>query len=170
MTPIKSSIDLAMEKTEGLRLSDEERRVQRQKDAADLAAALILRWENEDLSQDDLLEELRSQEAAFPELRQLMLQQTIRRIGLQARSHVLLDVIRALLPDKARQMEGIIAAYRQAVESRKHALREQTRQELMQKGISGTAVEPNETGWQEWRSWAAQQEQAMQEELAALIE
>jgi hypothetical protein len=170
MAAIKSSIDLAMERTEGMRLSAEERERRRHQQTKELAASLVLRWQSEDLSPEALTREVQAKEADNPGLRREMLGLVFRKVGLKAQEPSLLELIRLLDPEKSEEYQQIIESYRKEAETRKHALREDARRALMQQSVSGTAVVPNENGWQEWRAWLSSEEQAMREALLAALD
>jgi hypothetical protein len=145
MGEIKSTIDLVMEKTQGLTLSEEEKRALEAEEETRSAKILARRYLQGDLT----FKELHYEWENFSEARQTVLLRAVVG-GMQLGSEAFSRGLEALEHWKGRDKRSMIRRARDLSLKFGHALQKRRRKikaelwaELAQQGIEGSAVEPN---------------------------
>ncbi len=154
MAEIKSAVELAMERTKGLRLSHEEMEKMKEEEIQAKAVSLVNRY----LEVDFHLREVEKELAKFnpqqrKHLEQLFLQNLIEAINLDRDNALLLQGLEAFLPTAAWPVKKINDLLQKYQEKKKDEFRK-TETDLLAKlerlGISGSAVHPKVEGSREW--------------------
>jgi DNA-binding transcriptional MerR regulator len=154
MGKIKSAVELAMEKTQGLRLSSEEKEKLKEEEWHSKAHGLVNRF----LAADFHLKEVQKELGKYPpepreHLEKLMLHDLREAIQLDQTNDLIFQGIEAL----QQKSEKTIKEIRELMEdyrNRKEKEDKQTKKGLLKKlerqGISGSAVQPKVEGSKEW--------------------
>ena len=154
MAEIKSAIEIAMEKTRGLRLSPEEEEKLREEEIRSKAHALVNRFLEVDLHFREVEKEL----AKYPSgqrirLEKIMIQDLAEALDLDRDNELIFQGIEILAPEK----EGAVPKIKQLTQGyqqQKEAARQKTAEALRAKwqslGISGLAVVPKVAESPEW--------------------
>jgi hypothetical protein len=145
MGEIKSTLDLVLEKTRHLTLSEEEKREQKKKDARSRLAGLLQRYQDGKLDARRMGEELdRLVNTGDGPDESLVRDEILGRIELGSENKQWLALLQAryrLDPSGVRSVEE---DFREAVEAAAARREEEIKKELQQLGgISGSAVVPN---------------------------
>lgn len=152
MGEIKSTIDLAMEKTEGLTLSDEEKqRLEQEKDLR-RSQALVKRYLKGDVSLEELL---RNGHESVENVQQSMIRSLVE--GLRPGRQDFSRGLEALEQWKGRscraqlkRLRDLSIQFGKALSKRKKKVRSVLWAELARKGVEGSAVEPNVEVSSQW--------------------
>jgi len=154
MAEIKSTLDLVMEKTKNLSLSDEERQGQKKKEIASRIHGLLQKFNDEALSVDKLRSEYRKlqKDYGLPEYAPLV-KEICRQIELGKDNHTMFELLAQF---KVADIEGITSVLHEfdgvidaAARERSKILQAKLAEEHF---ISGPAVVPNleaDKAWQE---------------------
>lgn len=168
MAKIRSTLDIVMERTKDLKLTDEQKNRMRLEEWSQKSRGLIQRFQNGALSASGFRAELAHGKEECPELEKIVKQEFIQTVNPESDEHVLTSCLKDVLGiDPApfvERLQGFAArraeAYRQASERALLGLK--------QRGISGTAVLANLENDQTWQAQAAQLSAELKRELLAL--
>jgi mRNA-degrading endonuclease RelE of RelBE toxin-antitoxin system len=172
MAEIKSAIELAMERTKGIRLSHEEMEKVKEEEIQSKAVG----WVNRFLQVDFHLREVEKELAKFDpqqrkHLEQLFLQNLIEAMNLDRDNALILQGLETFLPTSARAVKKIKDLLQKYQEKKGDELRK-TETELLARlerlGISGSAVHPKSEGSPEWERAVAGFKPGFEEELKKL--
>jgi hypothetical protein len=154
MGEIKSSIELAMEKTKGLKFSDEDRqRLEEEKEqrAVQVAVSQYL------LGGLPLAELTRKRESASESSRRAMLGAIVQ--GLRLGREEFSRGIEALELWRGSQLRGplqrgrdLAAQFGQALQKKRRKIKADLWEELARRGVQGSAVEPNVEASPQWET------------------
>jgi hypothetical protein len=172
MAEIKSAVELAMERTKGLRLSHEEMEKMKEEEIQAKAVSLVNRY----LEVDFHLREVEKELARFDprqrkHLEGLFLQNLIEAINLDRDNALILQGLETFLPTAAWPVKKIKDLLQKYQEKKKDELRKAETDLLAgleRLGISGSAVHPKVEGSPEWEQAMAGFKPGFEEELNKL--
>jgi hypothetical protein len=172
MAEIKSTVELALERTKGLRLSHEEMEKMREEELQSKAVGLVNRFLEVDFHLRDVEKELaKFDPQQRKHLEQLFLQHLIEAMNLDRDNDLILQGLEALLPKSAwtvKKIKDLLQRY----QLRKKDESLKTRNELLggleRLGISGSAVHPKVEGSPEWEKEVSTFKPGFEEELKKL--
>lgn len=142
MAEIKSTLELAMERTRNLTMSEEDKRKQAAKEFKEAVNGLVLRFLNGQIDPDRFQAEFgRLETGAFGKLEAAA--EIGRRITPAADNSLLLDLIKHGLGYDVSGIEAILKTFRERLDSEDRRAAERIRADLLNKGISGSAVIPD---------------------------
>jgi len=168
MAKIRSTLDIVMERTKDLTLTDEQKNQLRLEEWSQKARGLIQRFHTGVLSASGFRAELALGREECPELETIVKQEFIQALNPESDDQALTRGLKDVLGiDPAPYVERLhgyaarrAAAYRQASERALSGLK--------QRGVSGTAVLPNLEDDPSWRAVLAQLGAELKRELLAL--
>ena len=172
MAEIKSAVELAMERTKGLRLSHEEREKLKEEEMQSKAAGLVNRFLEVDFHLRDVEKELAKFEPRQRKhLEKLFLQHLVEAINLDRDNDLILQGMEAFLPTSAwtaKKMKDLLQKY----QLRKKDEFQKTQTDLLAAleglGIGGSAVQPKVEGSPEWERAVEGFRPGFEEELKKL--
>jgi hypothetical protein len=145
MAEIKSTIDLVMEKTKELKLTEEERKALEAEELQKTAQAMVRRFLHGELS----IEEMERKAVESSEgLREALLGEFIQRLDLSSTEFFpILEALERLggkeLGSTLRKLKDLSMNFGHALHRQRKKIKAQLWEELSRRGISGSAVEPN---------------------------
>ena len=159
MGEIKSTLDLVMERTRHLSLSDEEKQLQQTEAFEKRLQGLLQQYDDGALTVDKLRERIVALEAALQTTdRQVVLAAVVKRVDPDRENAHWLDLLAQESPDLCEPLQTDLEAYRRKRAELLAAGAQDQREALARRhGIMGTAVVPN-----------PRQDPACRERLAAL--
>jgi hypothetical protein len=153
MGEIKSTIDLVMERTKGLKFDEEDRHRLEVEKADRTAHALVVRYLQGDLT---LAEISRERDSTAPFLREATLRFLVGE-GLHLGREEFSRGFEALETWKGKESRGVIVRlqdlslqFGHALQKRKRKVKADLWDELAKMGVQGSAVEPNVEGSAKW--------------------
>lgn len=169
MAEIKSSIEIAMEKTKGLILSRAEMQKIKDEELRAKAQSLVHRFLEVDFHMREVEKELAKLEAEQKKiLEKLIWQQLIETMDLDRDNALILQGITLLRPESSpliKEIKSFLAEY----EEKKNNVFQETNtiilQALGKKGISGSAILPKVTESKEWAEALAKIKLPLQKRL-----
>jgi hypothetical protein len=172
MAEIKSAIELAMEKTRNLVVDSKEREAMAIKDIEDKVKAVLRRYMEEMVDDEDAAKELNKINADLTLKRTLIVDAVVEEFDVRKNNEPLLALMYAAgidLPETIRsELETLSKTFREAVEARKIAVRERISDNLAESGIAGNGIEPNLVAWDEWREEVEQAGNAFKQRMEEL--
>ena len=172
MAEIKSAVELAMERTKGLRLSHEEKEKLKEEEVHSKARSLVNRYLEVDFHLREVEKEIdRVDPTQRQHLQDLFLQYLTEAIGLDRDNDLIFQGIESYRrgsKNAIQKMEDLIQRYQQE-KGRKYSKAEKDLlSQLERRGISGSAVQPKVEGSPEWEEALAKFKPALEEELNKL--
>jgi len=157
MAEIKSSLELAMERTKGMAISKEEKEEIKQKEIVEKANGLSHRYQEDHLPLHEVLREIeRMEEKKGKTVKEILLSQWIDALSLKDEDERLLKGIESLKPKRIDELKEKHQHLSSQYQKEKEAVRHKVKKELMESlrgvGIDGDAVEPNIEGSDLWKN------------------
>ena len=172
MGEIKSAVELAMERTKGLRLSPEEMFKLKEDEIQAKAHSLVNRYLEVDFHPREVERELARVEPAQREiLEKLFVQYLSEAIGLDRDNDLIFQGIETFREGSKRslqKMRDLIQKYQERKDREYLKTEKDLLAGLERMGISGSAVQPKVEGSPEWEEALAKFKPAFEEELQTL--
>jgi hypothetical protein len=148
MGEIKSTLELAMERTKKFALSDKEKEEMKQKEVLQKASSLFHRYRDGHLSLNEVRKEVEKMEGKKATMvKQSLLSQWIDALSLNDDDEKTLKGIESLkqqgIDEIKEKFHHLLSQYQGEKEKAKEKMRGQLAEALKREGISGSAVEPN---------------------------
>jgi len=158
MAEIKSTLDLVMERTRHLRMTEEDKRKQAAAAFKEAVSRLARKYLDGQISLDKLQAELNQLEGGASG-REEAAAEIGRRIDPYADNTLLLDLIKNGLGFDISRIEAILHHFRETVHSEEDQAVERVRADLLKKGIFGNAVIP---GLEADKGWASKRKEMLE--------
>ena len=145
MGEIKSTLELVMERTRHLSLTDAEKAVQAEKEARDRMRGLLQRFEDNVISVEELKETLeKEQSAGSADLKTALLKEALERIGLEKDIRPMAVVLEDVSGVSVAGLEKVVSGFEAARLELAERSKGRALADMEQRwGVSGTAVVPN---------------------------
>jgi hypothetical protein len=169
MADIKSTLELVMEKTRHLHMTDEDKRKQAAQAFKEAVSRLAGRYLNRQIDLEKFKAELNQLGEGTASDKADAAAEIGRRIDPAADNKVLLDLMRDGLGLDISGIEATLRHFRKMLHSDEGLARERIRVDLSKKGISGTAVIPNPGADKDWTERRREMFEAVKLELTARI-
>ncbi len=169
MGKIRSTLDIVMDRTRNLALTEEEKSALKHKELADSAKALASKYLDNKMTLDNVKAKLKDAGEDRPELLKLLKGEFIREIRLEEENTVVLDVLRLLWGIGPEQILRRIDDQRGKLQGEAAGEIAALREELEQKGIGGSSVVPNLARSKSWQDKAMQARHNLTLELESLL-
>ena len=156
MAEIKSTLELAMERTKKVAISDKEKEEIKQKEILQKATSLFYRHREGHLSLNDMMKEMeKMEETVATTVKQSLLSQWIDALSLEedaARTFQGIESFKGQNIDETKEeFRKILLTYQAEKEKLKERMKEELTKELRKDGIYGNAVEPKLEGSEIWK-------------------
>ena len=168
MAEIKSTLELVMERTSHLSMSEEDKRKQAAKEFKEAVNRLALKYLDGQIDLDRFRAEF-SRLKAGPSGKAEAAAEIGRRIDPAADNSLVLDLIKHGLGYDISDIEAVLKDFREKLHSVNDQAVERIRADLLKKGISGSAVVPNLETDKDHAGRIEEMLEALSEELAEKI-
>ncbi|MCX7857034.1 MAG: hypothetical protein N2513_03490 [Deltaproteobacteria bacterium] len=152
MAEIKSSIEIAMEKTKHLIMSEEEKKEQEKRDLENKIRALLRRLKEKFIEKDDVVKEFNS--LRDNNQKRIFVKVALDELSLAEENEEIISVLALIDKDiKLKADTGLKAmkkAFNEELEKREMIMKERIREKLMKMGLQGDALTINVEAWEEW--------------------
>jgi hypothetical protein len=153
---IKSTLELAMERTRKFAASDKEREEMKEKEVLRKATSLFHRYREGHLPLDDILKQIEKMEKkTAAKVKEYLLSQWIDALSLDDGEERILKGIESLgqknIDEVKQRFHSLVSQYHEEKEKVKGKVKAQRREILRKGGIYGSAVEPKLDGDEIWR-------------------
>ena len=152
MSEIKSTLDLVLEKTRHLTLSEDEKQAQKKKEVAQNLAGLLQKYEDEVLDIDRLKDHLNKLKKTYDSIdTHTLVAEILRRIQLDKDTTLLLALLDDVCQVDSDGLKSVLAEYQKTVSKRRDHRSDQILEKLSRDHlISGSAVLPYPVSDEEW--------------------
>ncbi len=172
MAEIKSAVELAMERTKGLRLSHEEMEKMKEEEIQSKAVSLVNRFLEVDVHLRDVEKEFaKFDPQQSKHLEQLFLHHLIEAMNLDRDNDLIFQGLEAFLPTSAwtvKKIKDLLQKYQRRKKDEFEKTQTDWLAGLERLGISGSAVFPKVEGSPEWEQAMAVFKPGFEEELKKL--
>ena len=169
MGEIKSTLDLVMEKTKNLNLSEEEKQDQKNKEVESRLRGLVQKYQDEMISREQFkaeYETLRKAHDLTGEKHQHLLRAICNRIELGKDNRVLLGLLPQFTDSDTEGLISVLRDFDTAIQTAAAAQSQIAKDELARSHhISGSAVVPNLETDKEWQAMANEIRATFEESL-----
>ena len=170
MGEIKSTLDIIMEKTKGLTMTEEEKEAFRKKETAGKVKGLFQRFLDGFIDAERLKDEIGSLgEERYAVAREALLRECMGRMEPGADDTILLDALENAAGLDIAPIRKIILDYNQDLEQQKMDRKQVLQENLKGLGISGSAVIPNIHADQEWIRHLSEMNKGFREKVETLF-
>jgi hypothetical protein len=156
MGDIKSTLELAMERTKKFAVSEKEKEEMKQKEVFQKATRLFHRYRDGHLSWNDVLKEIERMEGkAATTVKEYLFSRWIDALSLEDDNERILKGVESLkgreIAETRQAFHHLLSQYQAEKENLKEEMRVQLIETLRKEGFYGSAVEPNLDGSELWR-------------------
>ncbi len=170
MGEIKSTLEIIMEKTKGLTMTEEEKEAFRKKETEGKVRGLFQRFLDGFIDAERLKDEIGSLgEERYAMAREALIRECMGRMEPGADNTILLDALENAAGLDIARIKKIILDYNQDLEQQKMDRKQVLQKNLERLGISGTAVIPNIHADQEWIRYLPEMNKGFQEKLKNIL-
>ena len=170
MGEIKSTLDIIMEKTKGLTMTEEEKEAFRKKETAGKVRGLFQRFLDGFIDAERLKDEIGSLgEKRYAVAREALIRECMGRMEPGADNTILLDALENAAGLDIAPIEKIVLDYNQDLEQQKMDRKQVLQENLKGLGISGSAVIPNIHADQEWIRHLSEMNKGFQKKLQNIL-
>jgi hypothetical protein len=171
MAEIKSTLDIIMEKTKGLTLTDEEKRELKRKEMAGKFKGLVQKFLDNIID----LERLKVEAVAVGEghedmFRRVSIQEAIGRIGPEGDNEPLLKILESTTGIDTAPIREFMTEFERKLEKERGVHEKGLRERLKKKEICGSAIIPNLNADSQWRDYVSKQKEKFRKEIEGLAE
>jgi hypothetical protein len=165
MGEIKSTMDIIMEKTKDLTMTDEEKQEFKRQEMEGKVMGLIQKFSDRLLD----MERLRVEMAALQEKDKVMIDGIVRKkivqqMDLEKDNKPMLRILQSIVGMNTKPIEGILDAYAKELSQEREGREKALIKQLEKRGVSGSAVLPNLEADPEWGQRLTEIKQAFNEE------
>jgi hypothetical protein len=153
---IKSTLELAMERTKKFAISEKEKEEMKQKEVLQKATGLFHRYREGHLPLNEIMREIeRMEKKTATTVKEFLLSQWIDALSLEGDVERILKGIESLKQRSINEVKGkfysLLSQYHEEKENAKEEVTIQFTEALRKDGISGSAVEPKLEGSELWK-------------------
>ena len=169
MGEIRSTLDLVLEKTRNLTLSEEEKRNLAREELDKKIRGIVGKYLDNLLPLDRIREELESIESNHPDLPyKLFTVHLLAHVDLDVDISQILSALKEVVGFDTAPLEALQQEYKAEKETARRSFAEETLSELDKRGVSGSAVVPNLDGIPQWVQFQRDLSERYRERLEAI--
>jgi hypothetical protein len=170
MGEIRSTLDIIMEKTKGLTMTDEEKRELKRKEMAGKVKGLIQKFSDGFIDPDVLKMELAALGKGHEDmLRRIIMEEIGGRIKPEGDNEPLLEILESTTGMDTGPIRKFMTDFERKLEKERAAHEKGLKKRLKKKGISGSAVIPNLDADPQWRDYLTNLKETFRKEVESLF-
>lgn len=169
MAEIKSTLDIIMEKTKGLSMSDEEKKMFQKKEVEGKVRGFVQKFLDGRMDLEGLITETGTFEGEQYEMaREALIKECLDRIDPEADNKSALRLLEQAAAVDPNPFHKILSEFQKDLEKGRDTQEEKLRERLQEKGISGSAIIPNLEADQGWNQYLLELKKNFKEKLKGL--
>jgi hypothetical protein len=169
MGEIKSTMDIIMEKTKGLTMSEEEKEALQKKETEGKVRGFLQRYIDGVSDLERLKVELLGlDESGQAKARELLRQECLGRMELEADNARLLQVLQEVLEFQTDRIQKSLSDYGDELRKKRRKREKELVKGLKKRGISGSAVIPHVEADTEWKNYVLKAKEEFRARLREL--
>lgn len=166
MAEIKSTLDLIMEKTKHLTLSEEEKAALRKKELQTRIGAIIQQYLDGTKTPPEVKEALQNLSAEGKTVQTLIREEIIARWDPREENEALIDLLKDVLPEEITFFQSKDRAFKEKITAIKAERMQELLTDFTRQGISGSALIPNLERDEKWKRLNEDSLRLFREELS----
>lgn len=167
MGEIKSTLDLIMERTRNLTMTEEEKRAFKEQELAGKAKGLVQRYLDGAVGEEKVMHEISLHQEEEGRIGHLVRLEAVSRIGLRKENAPILQLLERMGVAPG-PMRGVVAGFQEKASQERDFRMKVLEDRLMEQGISGSAVIPNVEADENYRQIIETLEEDLRERLKAV--
>ncbi|MGZ6250374.1 MAG: hypothetical protein ACXWMC_12220 [Syntrophales bacterium] len=169
MAEIKSTLDIIMERTKNLTMSDDEKASFRCKEAERKVMGWIQKYQNGTIGLDKLKLDIEKEAAEHPEILHILKTQLLDCLRLTGDNDIVLRLLEGIIGISAESIEKIIQSFKRQIDILRTRSIEGLGEELKKRKIYGSAVVPNPNNGVDWQKNVLEAESDLRKQLKSLV-
>jgi hypothetical protein len=171
MAEIKSTMDIIMEKTKGLTMSEEEKAEYKHQELTGKVKGVIQKFLDGILDLDKLKAEMTAFAGKQEGLvRGLIIEESIHHIHLGRQNEPIYLILRETAVVDAGAIQEMEKAFIDRIEEKRAVYEKSLRDQLGKKGVSGSAVIPNLKAYPDWQQFVSSENESFRAKIHSSIE
>ena len=170
MGEIKSTMDIIMEKTKGLTLSEEEKAEYKHQELTGKVKSLIQKFLDGHLKQDRFKVEVTALSGKQKNrVNRVIVDESVPHIQLGEQNETIFRIIEETVGVDAGPIREMERAFMDRIEAERRDCEKSLREKLEKKGISGSAVIPNLKADPDWRQYLSDENEAFRAKISSSL-
>jgi len=170
MAEIRSTLDIIMEKTKNLTLTEEEKKAFRKKEIEGKVKGLMLKFIDGLMDLNNLKMEISAIDEKNLEMAmEVVKKETLDRIDPEADNRRLLEILEQVAGIDTTPFERLLSDFNKDLDREKGIHEQRLMKQIQEKGISGSAVLPNIHAHQEWIQFVLDTKEKFRENMQVLV-
>jgi hypothetical protein len=169
MAEIKSTLDIIMERTKNLTMTNKEKASFRREEAEGKVKGWIQKYEDGVIELDALRSEFKKEQTEYPEVGHILRSQLIACLRLNGDNGKILRLLEEVLGISTNTIKDMIQSHKQEMEILRSNRIESLREELKRRKIYGSAVVPNPDHAGNWQETILEAESNLRKQLESLV-
>ena len=170
MGEIRSTLDIIMEKAGKVKVTDEEKAAFMKREVEGRVRGLLQKYLDGQIKQDRLREEFQAMDRDRLSIaRNTLRNECLERVDPDGDNGPLMEVMEEVLNLDTAPLRKILSKYRKELDEKEGRMKTAMMEELMSRGISGSAVEPNLRADGRWIGFLTDARKRLRGELDALM-
>jgi hypothetical protein len=165
MAEIKSTMDIIMERTKNLTMTNEEKAAFRRQEAEGKVKGWIQKYQDGVIEIDTLRSDFENEQKEFPEVRQILKSQLMDCLRLNEDNGKILEILDDILGIRTSNIKNVIQSLRHGLDVQRTKRIESIRKELKKKKIYGSSVIPNPDHGGDWQKIILEAESELKKRL-----
>jgi len=168
MAEIKSTLDIIMERTKNLTMSEEEKASFRRKEAEGKVKGWIRKYQDGVIELDTLRSDFEKELMEYPEVRQILKSQLLECLRLTGDNGKILTLLKDILGISPNNIKNIIQSLKHKMEVLRIRRIESLGEELKKRKIYGSSVVPNPDHGGDWQKIILEAESDLRKQLESI--
>jgi len=169
MGEIRSTLDIIMEKTKGLTISEEERKAIERNETEGKVRGLFQRFLDGALSLEKFQGEITAMEGEKQSMALAFLKEECRCLDPDGDMSPYLRVLETILKANTALLKKAVSTYHAEMDQRKRSWETRSMEGLRNRGISGSALVPNLRADPAWIAVVSEEKAALHKKLASIV-
>jgi hypothetical protein len=170
MGEIKSTLDIIMEKTKGLTLTEEEKNALREKEVEGKVKGLLLKFIDGRMDLENLKIGITAIEEKNPGVaREAVIKDCLSRIDPESDNSLVFEILEHVARADTASFQKPLSKFHRDLDQEKRIREQRLGEKIVEKGISGSAVLPNIRADEEWIHYVQNAKEKFQEEMKSLF-
>jgi hypothetical protein len=170
MGEIRSTLDIIMEKTKGLTLTEDEKKALRKKEVEGKVKGLLLKFIDGLMDLENLKTGITAIEEKDPGMaREIVIKDCLGRIDTESDNRLVFEILEHVARADIASFQKPLSKFHRDLDQEKRIREQKLGKKIVEKGISGSAVLPNIRADQEWIHYVQNAKEKFQEEMQSLF-
>jgi hypothetical protein len=170
MAEIKSTLDIIMEKTQALTMTEEEKITFQRKDWEGKVKGWVQKYFDGIIEIDTIRSNFETEQKRYPELRQILKSELLNHIKLNGDNSELFRLLDEFLGIKLKKLDNLIQSFKSDLDAQRKEKIEKLKDELARRKIYGSSVIPNPRTDDSWETLIQKLSERFREQLQSSID